>query len=862
MTSWFRRRRRDDDLDDEIRAHLEMAARERMERGETAADAAAGARREFGNVLLVKEVTRGMWSGAGFSATAGDLRIALRTLGRTRAFTAAVVLSVGVGIAATVTISSAIDAVFLRPLPYPHAADLVALRARQAARGETGAVITRESLEAWSAASSLAQIAAWSGSPADVTGPEDLPERVDGALVAPELFPLLGVAPMLGGGFTPEDAVVGAEAVVILSDALWRRRFGGDAAIVGRRVPIDGSPRTVRGVMPPGFSFPEGAVIWRPLVVPPVPPGVLLFDGALARLAPGVTLDQARAEFDARTGTFQGGEGYAGWQFDLVPLREHLVEGLRRPLLLVQVAALLVLLLACANVAALLLARTMARERELATRAALGAGGPRLAMHVLTECLALAILAGFLGVVLAHVGLGLLAFAFPDGVPSYVDLRLQPGAVALAVLLAIGTAALFGLLPAWRVARTRAYTTLFGSGRTTASGGRGWAFPALVVAQVALAVLLLGVAALLARTYQALEESLGFKPEGVLAVTIQLPSRQYPSAARRAAFYTQLEERLRGLPGVVQASASVSAAPLDSGITSGLVRFRLEDAASPTDEQRAAGQFVAPGYFEALGVPLVAGRDFHTEETQGGDAVAIVNETLARRYFPDGDALGRRLLLQSGTRVVRIVGVARDFRHRPPPAEIPASIFIPQTAGLMTQTFVLRTTMTNPAALAPAVRQAVSDLDPALAIARLHGQAALVERTFWRQRLQRNVLGIFALVALGLAVLGTYGVVAFTVAARRSEFGVRLALGAARGRLLLDVVSRAAGLALVGVLLGLAGTFALGRVIAGSLYGVAPADPAALAMAAGTVLTVAVLAALLPGVTAARLDPADILRDA
>jgi putative ABC transport system permease protein len=475
------------------------------------------------------------------------------------------VLCVGVGIAATVTISSAIDAVFLRPLPYPHAADLVTIRAQQAVRGETGAVITRESLEAWTAASSLAQIAAWRASPTDVTGPEDLPERVDGALVAPELFPLLGVAPALGGGFTPEDAVDGAEEAVILSDALWRRRFGGDAAIVGRRVPIDGSPRTVRGVMPPGFSFPEGALIWRPLVVPPLPPNILFFDGALARLAAGVTLDQARAEFDARTGTFQVGEAYAGWRFDLIPLREHLVEGLHRPLLLVQGAALLVLLLACANVAALLLARTMARERELATRAALGAGGPRLAMHVLTECLALAMLAGLLGIVLAHGGVALLALAFPDGVPSYVDLRLQPGAVALALLLAVGTAALFGLLPAWRVGRTRSYTTLFGSGRTTAPAGRGWAFPALVVAQVALAVLLLGVAALLARTYQALEESLGFEPEGVLAVTVQLPPRQYPSAARRAEFFAQLEERLRGLPGVAHASASVSAAPSTQG---------------------------------------------------------------------------------------------------------------------------------------------------------------------------------------------------------------------------------------------------------------------------------------------------------
>jgi putative ABC transport system permease protein len=241
------------------------------------------------------------------------------------------------------------------------------------------------------------------------------------------------------------------------------------------------------------------------------------------------------------------------------------VEGLHRPLLLVQGAALLVLLLACANVAALLLARTMARERELATRAALGAGGPRLAMHVLTECLALAMLAGLLGIVLAHGGVALLALAFPDGVPSYVDLRLQPGAVALALLLAVGTAALFGLLPAWRVGRTRSYTTLFGSGRTTAPAGRGWAFPALVVAQVALAVLLLGVAALLARTYQALEESLGFEPEGVLAVTVQLPPRQYPSAARRAEFFAQLEERLRGLPGVAHASASVSAAPSTQG---------------------------------------------------------------------------------------------------------------------------------------------------------------------------------------------------------------------------------------------------------------------------------------------------------
>jgi putative ABC transport system permease protein len=477
----------------------------------------------------------------------------------------------------------------------------------------------------------------------------------------------------------------------------------------------------------------------------------------------------------------------------------------------------------------------------------------------------LSLLGGIAGLVVAVLGVKLLTFAFPDGVPSYIDLSIRAPELAVTLVITLAAAAAFGVIPGLRAGRTRSATALNSSARTP--GGsleRTRARDLLVGVEIAASVVLMVGAVLLMRSHARLQQSLGFDDDGVISVRVRLPSQKYDSDGKQAAFYGMLQDKLKALPGVESVSAAVGPVPLD-GTIGGKWNFRMEDQ-SPSE---ATGQFtmvnaIAPGYMQALHIPIVRGRDVALTDRSPAEDAAIVNQTFASRYFAGGDAIGRRVIpdFRNGSTVppIRIVGVVKDFRHERPPAELMPAIYVMREMTFPAETFVLRTRLSDAGSLAPAIRTLMRELDPTLVADRLQTQTQVVERAFWRERLQGNVVGVFAAVALLLALFGMYGVLSYAVAQRTPELGIRLAVGASSNQLLGLVLAQGARVALIGIAAGIVAALALSRVLTGLLYDVRPADPVTFVGVAVALMFVALLAALLPALRAARLDPLTAIR--
>jgi putative ABC transport system permease protein len=857
---------------EEIAFHLEERARELVARGLAPDEARRQALRDFGAlpdveaacVAIERRRQRRLTLTEVAMSVLHDLRFAARTLRTSPGFTTAAVACVALGIAVATTIFSAVEGVLLRPLPFQRPDELVAVYGHWVTRGERGSNISYPDYLSWRDENrTFAQLGMWTWSSLTLSGGGDEAERVEGASVTPNLFPLLGVQPLLGRGFQAGEDQAGAERVILLGYGLWQRRHAGDRTIVGKRITVNGEPHTVVGVMPRGFAFPQEGQAWRPLVVDLAREthGNRWFAGALGRLVPGATLEQARRDLGGIMARLarELPDQNAGWDADVVSLREDLAGDLRRPLQVFAGAVLLVLLVACANVANLLLARGATRGRELAVRTALGAGRGRIVRQLLVESLLLAAMGGAAGATLAVYGVQLLRLSFPDGVPYYFTLDVDAAALAFAAVATIVAAVAFGIVPALRASATSLDAALREGARgATAGGGRGRLRDTLVVAEMALSLVLMIGAGLLIKSYRALSGTdVGFVAENALTFRVALPASRYQGPARRLAYMSALHERLRALPGVA-AVAFAQGTPFSGwNVQAGLT---VEGRATrPGEELDAHYQVVSHNYLATLGVPLTRGRALAASDRDSLAPVVVVNEEFARRIFSGEDPIGRRVHLggpDDRDPWATIVGVARTFRHYRLPEPMGPAMYYPYAAAPTSQqTFLVRARDGRPEHLVPAIRAAMRELDPDVPMFQVQTMTDVVGSMLWQSRLQGQVLGLFAALALLLAVVGIYGVVSYAVVQRRREFGVRIALGARPADVVWLVVRHGARLALLGAAIGVAGALALTRVLTSLLYDVRPADPVVFVGVPVVLGAVAVLASYLPARRAARVDP-------
>ncbi|HEX2095287.1 MAG TPA: ABC transporter permease [Longimicrobiaceae bacterium] len=793
-----------------------------------------------------------------------DLRYALRTLLYAPGFTAVTVMTLALGIGATTAIFSLVDTVLLRPLPYRDADRIVTLWQRNLVTGDAKVEVSPANFMDWRDRSrSFSRMAAIEPYGLDLTGLGE-PVGLRTALVTEGYFEILGVGALLGRTLEPRDYAPGSERTVVIGYGLWQQRFGSDRGIIGRKLTLDGDPTTVVGVMPPEFRFPEEyREVWAPLVYDENDRqrrGATYLQ-VVARLRPGVTPAQARGEMSGIAERLAGEypRTNAEMRTSVVPLAEHLVGEVRPALLVLLGAVGFVLLIACANVASLFLARAAGRRREFAIRAAVGAARRRLVRQMVTESLLVALLGGAGGVLLAYWGIDLITGIIPEGLPRVDELRIDGRILLFALAASVLAAVLFGLTPSLQASRPDLQRFLADGGRGAPGSTRPRLRNALVVAETALALVLLIGAGLLVRSFvELLRVDLGFAPEGRAVMQLFVYDRPPPQQVR---FFEEAMERIGALPGV-QAVGAVSAFPLAEADVSRDVSFVLADRPEPPPGQEPSAYVSTstPGYFEALGIGVRRGRLLAPGDRADAPLVAVVNETMARRHWPDEDPVGKRIQLRFEQGEREVVGVAADVRLAGLDAEPRPEVFIPLTqrpSGSMT---LVARTVGDPAALIPAMKAQVWEMNPQQTIYSTATVEQLLDDSLREERFRLLLLGSFSAIALLLAAIGIYGLVSYTTRARTHEFGVRLALGADAAGLVRGVVGQGVRLALAGAVAGLLGAAALTRFLRGFLFGVGPTDPVTYVALAALVVLAAAAATWLPARRAAGVDPMITLR--
>jgi predicted permease len=808
-----------------------------------------------------------------------DLRYSLRLLRRSPGFTAVAALTLALGIGANAAIFSVVNAVLLQPLPYRAPERLVSIYSKFTNQGFDHFWISPpEYQELRQMARGFEDMGGFRNGPVNVSG-RDQPLRVAATVATASALATLGVPPERGRWFSAAEDEPHAEPVVLLGDDLWRRAFGADPRLVGRRVLVDGVNRTVVGVMPPGAQIGgERVEVWLPVQLGPLDPKRRgnHFLNVVARLRPGVSLRQSRAEL---AGILRRWRGLVGpgqhvpdpqkHPFVIVPLLDDTVGDARPALRLVWGAVAFVLLIACANVANLQLARAEARQREIAVRTALGAGRGRLLRQFLTESLLLALLGGALGLLLAAWGVRALVAASPDSIPRLAEIRVDPRSLIVTFLISLAAGVLFGLAPAVH-ARAGAFSGALKEGgqRTTAGAARHRLRRGLVVVEVTLAAVLVLGGGLLIRSFIELQRvDPGFQPRGLLTMEISLPPASYPKPVQVAAFVDRLTDRLSALPGV-EAAAVMNGLPPRREVDANDTTFEgvpMDPKGPPHNVD--FWQFASRDYFRAMRIPLVAGRFFSAQDDPQGSGVAVINETLARTFYPGRNPIGRRVKgYGAGGKWLTIVGIARDVKQQGLDQKTGTELYFlesqaPATVDGTPYTFyvVLRSPR-DPMLLAGPARAEIRRLDPSLPVAHLQPMERVLGQSMARQRFVTLLVMLFALVALALAAVGTYGVLAYGVEQRTQEIGVRMALGAEVRGILAMVLRQGLGLVAAGLLLGLALAVVLRRVLASQLFGISPTDPLTLAGVAAILTLAAAAACYLPARRAAAIAPAVALR--
>ena len=854
---------RDRRLKEEIESHLRMAVRERMERGESAAEAEANARREFGNQGLVEEVTRDMWSWTWLEQLWSDVRYGLRGMRRSPGFTAVAVVALALGIGANSAIFSAVNAILLRPLGYRDPERLVVIL-----NHGTGPVAPANFVD-WKAQSrSFDNMGAAEFFGPDLTG-SDPPEKLAGLRVSADILPLLGIRPAMGRFFTPEEDQPGREFEVILSYGLWQRQFGGDKNVLGRRIQLDSKTYTVAGVMPAGFQFaPFWATrtqLWAPLALGPRASkrgGNSL--RVFARLKPDVSLEQAREEFSAITARLE--RQYPGSNRDarIVPLKEKVVGKIRPALLTLLSAVGFVLLIACANVAHMLLARSSARAHEVSVRAALGAGRGRLLRQFLAESLTMALLGGAVGLLLAWWGVRAMVRFGPAGIPRLETLSVDWRVACVTLAVSLLTGILFGLAPALQASAE----ALKEGGRSGSGRARQRVRGLLVISEFALSLLLLIGAGLMVRSFLALEAiDPGFRPDHILTMILSVGGTQNAAPGRAQAFYQSALERVRSIPGVVSAGMT-NHLPVAGDLWGLPFWVEGRPLPHPGEEPDGAFRLALPGYLETMKIPVVRGRTIEAGDTATAPGVVVINEYMAQRYWPGENAIGKRLTLDDPSSHPKpawltVVGIAKNAVRYDWAARPAEEFFLPylQHSDAMGHyiTLVVRA-KGDPAALAPVIENGVWQIDRNVTISEVQTMNAVVERANAEARFNMALLAVFATVATVLSAVGIFGVMSYAVTRRRREIGIRLALGARQTAILQLITREGMVLALCGTAAGIAGALALTRLMAKLLYGVPPVDPPTFIAVPLLLAGVALAACLIPAFRAARISPVTSLR--
>jgi predicted permease len=860
------RRHDDQDVADEIRFHLEMREDEARRAGLADDAARLAALERFGDVAHVaselREIHRARERRRRRAEWAGefvrDARLALRALRRAPAFTVAAVLTLALAIGATTAIFSVVYALLLRPLPYPRPRELVTVWGSR--RGELVAFRAR--------LRTVVGLAAWQPRGATLDdGSESA--RVDGAAATPELFTTLGVRAALGRTFTAEEGMRGGDDVVLLGHALWRRRFAGDPHVVGRRILVDGAPRTVVGVMPPEFAFPsERAEFWIPAIAEPGDAvGAWAIGGytLIGRLRPGTPLAAAAREIHDVAPTLRRlnliwdpGPEY-GADATVTSLHESVVATTRPALLLLLGAVGLVLAVACVNVANLLLARATARQRELAVRAALGGGRGRLVRQLLAESLVLAGGGAALGLLVARLGLRWMIGALPPGVPRAGEIGLSAPVLLFTTGLAVLTGVAFGLLPALRA--SRAGGEIARAGRSGRGVGHQRVAAALVVGEVAVAVVLVASAVLLVRSFVELRRvDPGWRAARVVGARLTPPRHAFEDPARVAALYDAVLARVAALPGVESVGA-VSELPLARPVYGMALRVegQYEDLTRSLP-QASHAQYVTPGYLATLGIPVLQGRDVADADRAGAPPVALVSASLARRFWPGESAVGKRIGYPYKSPWLTIVGVVRDVNVDSLRDTARVAVYVPFRQSRNSELTVVARSTGDPAAVGPALRAIVAEIDRSVSVSEVRTMDEVVGQSLAKPRFVTLLVGVFAGVALLLGAVGVYGVMSYLVAQRTRELGVRLALGATERDIVVTVSRWAVGLAAAGAVVGTGVALLLVPAFRSLLYGVSPADPVTVLGVPSFFVAVALLASAGPAVRAARVDPVTTLR--
>ena len=798
-----------------------------------------------------------------------DVRYAIRNLIKRPGFTAIAVITLALGIGANTAIFSTVNALLLNPLPFPQQDRVIAIWDKNPSRGVEHNEVTMANYLDWRAqAQSFEQLALerWWSTNLTAGG---TPERVQGFLVTANFLDVLGVKPIRGRNFVEEENQPGKDAVAIITYSLWQRRFGADPNIVNQTISTNGVARTVIGVLPENFNYPKGAEVFAPIALTPqlIKNRTTHTYYVIGRLKPGVSLKSAQTEIDTITARLaqQYPDTNVGLGANVYPILGDTVRTYSTALWVMMAAVGFVLLIACANVANLMLARASGRQKEIALRAALGASRWRIVRQLLVESLIIAVIGGALGVLVGLWGIDLLKAANPGEAASYApgwnNLGINFPVLAFTLGLSLISGLLFGLAPAWHVSKPDLNDALKEGGRSSASGSRRLR-SALVISEVALSLVLLIGAGLLFRSFLGLlKTNPGFNPESVLTMNLNLPQAKYKDDSQRAAFYTDLIERVKSLPGI-QSAAVVNYIPLGGANSSD--DFLVEGQPEPPPGRENEGRYrvCSPSYFQTMGIAILKGRPFTEQDQAGAKPVIIVNETLARRYWPDGDALGKRMRLYGPLDKapwMEVVGIAQDVKHELNSPVTP-DFYLPHKQDAWNAMVLVARTAVDPASMAGPIRQQVLALDKDQPVYDVYTMNEVRAISVTLYTFGFAMIGIFATVALVLAAIGIYGVMAFAVTQRTQEIGIRMAMGARSADVLKLIVSDGMSLALMGIVAGLAGALAITRLMASLLFNVSPTDVVTFALVTAGLLLVALAACYLPARRATKVDPLVALR--